>query len=63
VAYCAGLSEHIAGGLVGRASGVVEVSVVADGLLEELKDVLDVCGSDAAVGLHLYSRCILGRRV
>jgi hypothetical protein len=63
VAYCAGLSEHIAGGLIGRAGGVVEVGVVADGLLKEPGDVLDVCGSDAAVGLHLCSGCILGWRV
>jgi hypothetical protein len=63
VAYYAGLSEHIADSLVGRASGVVEVGVVADGLLEEPGDVLDVCGSDAAVGLHLCPRCILSQRV
>jgi hypothetical protein len=59
VAYCAGLSKYITSGLIGRASSIVEVSVVANRLLKKPEDVLDVYRSDATIGLHLYLRCIL----
>jgi hypothetical protein len=55
----ASLAEHIAGGFVGRADVVVEVGVVADRLLEEPGDVVNVGGSDTAVRLRLCPRCVL----
>lgn len=63
VAYSTGFAEHVAGGFVGRAGVVVEVYVVADWLLEEPGDVLDVCGSDTVVGLRLCLRCVFSGRM
>ena len=59
----AGLGEHVDGSFIGRAGIVVEVYVVADGLLEEPGDVLDVCGGDTVVGLCLCPGGVLGRRM
>jgi hypothetical protein len=55
--------KYIYSGFVGRGSLIVEVAVIAYRLLKELGDMLDVSRGDTIIGVHLYSRSALRRRI